>query len=165
MDVCVIGSCNTDLITYVDRMPQLGETMFGTHFVKGFGGKGANQAVMAAKLESRVLFVGCLGEDSFASDTITNFKNHGIDTSYISHCKAPSGIASITVDSRGENSIVVVSGANDHVSHERIDKAEEAISKCKVLLCQNEIPLATTLYALQKAKKLNLRTVLNTAPR
>eukprot|EP00397_Hematodinium_sp_SG-2012_P029234 GEMP01030862.1.p1 GENE.GEMP01030862.1~~GEMP01030862.1.p1 ORF type:complete len:275 (+),score=70.82 GEMP01030862.1:347-1171(+) len=119
---------------------------------------------MAAKLGSKVLFVGKLGCDSFADETLKNFESVDINTRYIGKCASPSGVATITVEASGENSITVVNGANNEVRPADVDAAERDLQKCRVLLCQNEIPLGTSLYGLQKAKHHGLTTVFNTAP-
>jgi len=162
--VCVVGSNVTDMISYVDRIPNIGETLLGTKFETGFGGKGANQAVMAANLGADVKFVGKVGTDSFGDGTIKNFKEKGVAWMGYTTDKAASGVAPIWVDNKGQNAIIVIGGANDHFTADEVREQADAITSSKVLLCQNEIPLATTQAALEIARKAGVTTVLNTAP-
>lgn len=127
MKIAVIGSNNVDLITYIKRMPELGETVEAPDFELGCGGKGANQAVAAAKLGSEVLMVSRVGNDIFAENTLANFRQHGIDDTYILPTDAPSGVAPIFVDEEANNSIVIVKGANALLTPKTL-KLPEALS-------------------------------------
>ncbi|ACL03318.1 ribokinase [Desulfatibacillum aliphaticivorans] len=163
--ICVVGACNIDLISYVERLPVLGETLHGKKFSMGFGGKGANQAVMAAKLGGEVAMVGKLGRDVFGENTLANFKKLGVNVSHVHFTEeAFSGVAPIAVDDNGANSIIIVTGASDLLSAEEIRAAENAIAKSKVLVCQLEIPMEQNLEALRIARKNNVPTIFNPAP-
>lgn len=163
--ICVVGASNMDLISYVPRLPKIGETLHGTKFSMGFGGKGANQAVMAAKLGGDVAMITKLGKDSFGEDTLRNFESFGIDTSGITFTdRAFSGVAPIAVDEDGSNSIIVVTGANDLLSIEDLQVAGDLIRRSKILVCQLEILPEVTLEALRIAKEAGVTTIFNPAP-
>ena len=163
--VCVVGAANIDLISYVPRLPHLGETLHGTTFRMGYGGKGANQAVMAAKLGATVSMVTKLGRDTFGDGTLANFRAMGVDTDLVTSTdEASSGVAPIFVDPTGSNAIVIVTGANDLIDEEEIEQARPAMAQAGVVVCQLEIPFGTALLALRAARKEGTRTVLNPAP-
>lgn len=164
--ICMVGSSNIDLIARVPRLPGPGETLIGSRFQIGYGGKGANQAVMAAKLGARVSVVTKVGRDIFGEGTLKNYQDHGIETA---HClfddERFSGVAPIQVDEHtGQNSIVIVPGANDGLSPADVERAAPAIAAAQVLICQLEIPIATTRAALETARAAGVTTVLNPAP-
>lgn len=164
-DVCVVGASNIDLISYIPRLPVEGETLHGTEFRMGFGGKGANQAVMAAKLGASVAMVTKLGDDIFGKQTLENFQKLGIDTGNVTLTKeAFSGVAPISVDQSGRNSIIIVTGANDLLSSKDIQSAKNTIRSSKVLVCQMEIPVEISISALKIAKEAGVLTVFNPAP-
>ena len=134
--VCVVGSSDLDMNSYVTRFPAPGETIHGLRFTTGYGGKGANQAVMAARLGASVTFVGKVGGDIFGQDMRANFVNEGIDTTYLqSTDEAASGVAVITVDDAGMNTIVVIPGANGRLSAADVSAAQAAIHGAEVLVC------------------------------
>ena len=163
--ICVIGACNIDLITYAARMPQWGETLHGERFQMGFGGKGANQAVMAAKLGAHVSLLTKLGRDTFGESTLKNLQQAGIDTRHVHFTEqASSGVAPITVNREGQNAILIVTGANDLLTAAEIEAAREDIAQAAVLVCQLEIPLELNLVALRLARKAGVRTIFNPAP-
>jgi ribokinase len=164
--ICMVGSSNIDLIARVPRLPAPGETLIGSSFSMGFGGKGANQAVMAARLGAQVRVVTKVGRDIFGQDTVKNYAAQGIDTRYVLFdAERFSGVAPITVDDKtGQNSIVIVNGANDGLSPADIRAATDAIRGAQLLLCQLEIPLETTLEAFTIAKENGVTTILNPAP-
>ncbi|MSO21650.1 MAG: ribokinase [Acidobacteria bacterium] len=163
--ICVVGSSNLDLISYVPRLPRMGETLHGSRFQMGYGGKGANQAVMAAKLGAQVAMVTKVGQDVFGDNTRSNFERWGIDTRHVlSTDQAFSGVASIAVGPGGENSITIVAGANDLLTEADIEAARPVIASAQVLICQLEIPLETTLAALRLAHESGVQTILNPAP-
>jgi len=163
--VVVVGSSNFDLIAYVHDLPKPGETLEGYNFKNVFGGKGANQAVMAALLGAKVAFVGKVGVDTYGSQMKQNFIDHNIDIQHLSTAtNTSSGLALIFVSSTGENCIVIVPGANNLVTPQEVKGASQIIQQAKVLLVQLEIPLDSTTEALQIAKKSNVTTILNTAP-
>jgi ribokinase len=163
--VCVVGAANIDLISYVPRLPRLGETLHGTQFRMGYGGKGANQAVMAAKLGARVAVVCKLGRDVFGDGTLTNFDEWGIDTEHVTFTdEAFSGVAPIAVDPEGNNSIIIVTGANDLLSEQDVERARAAIAASSVVVCQLEIPVEISLTALRVGREAGVATILNPAP-
>jgi len=155
-----------DLIAYVDVLPKPGETLTGNSFQSCFGGKGANQAVMSALLGDKVAFVGKIGDDLYGNQMIKNFENYKIDTSHLYVAQnTSSGLAMIMVSQNGENTIIVIPGANDLITPEEVRKATPVIEKAKVLLVQLEIPMESTLEALKIAKASpNVTTILNCAP-
>lgn len=163
-NIVVVGSSNTDLLTKVERLPKLGETIIGKHFHIGFGGKGANQAVMAAKLKANVTMVTKLGNDIFGKETLNNYKNYNINTNFVYFCDVSSGVAPIFVDDDGNNFIVIVPGANWQLTIDEVRTASDLIIKSDVLICQLEIPLETTIEALKIASSSGITTILNPAP-
>ncbi|MFN8048829.1 MAG: ribokinase [Ancrocorticia sp.] len=164
MDIAVIGSNNVDLITYIDRMPAQGETLEAPDFQMGCGGKGANQAVAAARLGSEVLMLSRVGNDIFAENTINNFKRNGIDTKYVLPTEATSGVAPIFVDRDSNNSILIIKGANDLLTPADIEDAAVDIAKCKLIVLQLEIPLETVYAAIDFGNEHGIPVLLNPAP-
>eukprot|EP00026_Physarum_polycephalum_P013500 Phypoly_transcript_13911.p1 GENE.Phypoly_transcript_13911~~Phypoly_transcript_13911.p1 ORF type:complete len:321 (+),score=55.42 Phypoly_transcript_13911:26-964(+) len=163
--ITVVGSANRDLVVYCPELPRVGETIRGSEFKVNFGGKGANQAVQAARLGAHVTMVTKLGKDTFGDETVKNFEDNGISASTILRTdKAASGVALITVDSHGSNSIVIAAGANDAMTPEEVQQARSSIKGSQIVLCQLEVPLEVTIEALKIAKEENARTVLNVAP-
>lgn len=163
--ICVVGASNIDLISYVPRLPKIGETLHGTAFSIGFGGKGANQAVMAAKLGGDVAMITKLGKDIFGEDTLNNFKDFGINTEGITFTdEAFSGVAPIAVNPEGENSIIVVAGANDQLSTQDLNAARHLIADSQVIVCQLEISVEISMAALKIGKKEGVTTIFNPAP-
>jgi len=164
-NICVVGACNLDLISYVPRLPSMGETLHGNRFQMGFGGKGANQAIMAAKLGGEVTMVSKLGQDVFGENTLKNFKSWGVNTQHVHFTdQAFSGVAPIAVDTEGHNSIIVVTGANDLLTAEEVEAARPAIAASSILVCQLEIPLDINLTALRIAREEGVKTIFNPAP-
>lgn len=164
MKIAVIGSNNVDLISYIHRMPEEGETIEAPDFQLGCGGKGANQAVAASKLGSEVLMVTRVGNDLFADNTIANFKKNGIDDKYILRTDATSGVAPIFVDEKSRNSIIIVKGANALLSPQDLENAREDIATCKLIVLQLEISLETVYAAIELGKELGIPVLLNPAP-
>jgi ribokinase len=163
--ICVVGSSNIDLISKVPRLPILGETLTGHSFQIGYGGKGANQAVMAAKLGAQVTMVTKVGRDVFGEGTIRNYREQGIDTTHVLFDESRfSGVAPIFVDDNAQNFIVIVPGANLGLSPADVHAARDAILAADILVCQLEVPVETTLEAFRVAKSGGRRTVLNPAP-
>jgi ribokinase len=163
--IAVIGSNNVDLVTYVTRMPKPGETLEAPRFAMGPGGKGANQAVAAAKLGADVAFVTAIGDDLFGASTLRTLADAGIDTGLVR--KIPgmaNGVASILVDPSGENCILIVKGANGQLSPDDVERAAPALKTCDLILLQLEIPLETVYAAIRFGKAQGVRTVLNPAP-
>ena len=155
-----------DLVTTVARMPVWGETVLASRFETSFGGKGANQAIAAAKLGAEVVMVSNLGDDSLGDSALKNFESYGIDTSHVRRIANQStGTATILVDEKsGDNSILIVAGANGDLTSADIDSASEALKRCDLILLQLEIPLETAYAAIRFARKAGVRTVLNPAP-
>lgn len=164
MDIAVVGSNNVDLITYVDRMPKLGETLEAPDFEMGCGGKGANQAVAASRLGAKVRMVTRVGSDIFAANTVKNFADNGIDTEWILETEGPSGVAPIFVDQESNNSIVIVKGANGLLTPQDVADAGDAIAECRLLVLQLEIPLETVYAAIDLAVDRGVPVLLNPAP-
>lgn len=163
--ITVVGSLNMDLIVRTPRIPSSGETIIGSGFHTAPGGKGANQAVAAARLGAQVSMVGRVGKDEFAATLLENLTLANVNTQFvIQDPEAPTGVALIEVDDSGENSIVVASGANMRVTSLDVDAAQEAIYAADLLLLQLEIPLKTVLQAAVLAKRKNVIVVLNPAP-
>ncbi|MFP4635815.1 MAG: ribokinase [Nitriliruptoraceae bacterium] len=163
--IVVVGAANLDLISYVPRLPSPGETLHGDSFQMGFGGKGANQAVMAARLGSTVSLVTMLGTDVFGDGTLDNLAEQGVDTTHVHRTDAAfSGVAPIAVQPDGANAIIIVTGANDHLDIDAIEQARPAIAGAEVVVCQLELPLEITLAALSIAREEGVTTVLNPAP-
>lgn len=165
--ICMVGSCNVDLIARATRLPNPGETLIGTKFQIGFGGKGANQAVMAAKLGAQVSVVTRVGDDIFGRDTLENFKKWGVDTTYMGiDAELFSGVAPIWVnDVTGQNQIIIVPGANYGFFAADVQRAAPAILGADVVICQNEVLMECTLEAFRVAKAGGSTTTLyNPAP-
>jgi ribokinase len=163
--IAVIGSNMMDLVTYVDRMPVKGETVEAPSFEMGHGGKGANQAVAAAKLGAAVVMVTAVGDDVFADATISNLDRLGVDTTHVRRVAGkPSGVAPIMVEPSGENSILIVKGANADLSPADIDRAADDLKTCDLILLQLEVPLETVYAAIAFGKRHGVKTVLNPAP-
>jgi ribokinase len=163
--ICVVGSSNIDLVVKSRRLPLPGETILGGKFLMVPGGKGANQAVAAAKLGAQVYLVAKLGDDIFGTQSFENFKKEGVNTDYVTRTnKALSGVASITVDEAGNNSIVVTPGANKELTPKDVEKARRAIASCAVMVSQLEIPLETVEYAARLANQYGMPFILDPAP-
>ena len=165
MAVVVVGSANVDLVTCAPRFARPGETLLGSRFEQLFGGKGANQAVAAALLGSRVSMVAKVGADSLGASTLGNFASFGVDAAHVAQTKsAASGVAHIVVDGAGENQIIIVAGANGELAPADVDKADAAIAGARVVLTQLEVPVATTMRALERGRQAGALTVFNAAP-
>lgn len=162
--IAVVGSSNTDMIISMGRIPKPGETIIGGDFAMAAGGKGANQAVAAARAGGRVSFIARVGDDLFGEQAIRGFAADGIDVRHVQKDEsAPSGVALIFVGGDGENSIGVASGANARLSADDIEQAREAIQSAGVLLVQLEIPIETVRAAVLAAAR-DARVILNPAP-
>jgi ribokinase len=164
-NILIIGSTNTDMVVKTKRFPKDGETVLGGKFLINQGGKGANQAVAAARLGANVTFIAKVGNDVFGKQTIEHLKNENIDTSLIKvDSKEASGVAIITVNEKGENNIVVASGANMQLLPTDLENIDKAILLADVIMLQLEIPMETVEFVAEKAKKLGKKVVLNPAP-
>lgn len=159
----VVGSINMDLVTRAARMPAPGETVLGTSFATTPGGKGSNQAIAAAKAGADVAFVGAVGDDTFALELRQTLVDAEVDAERLREVPGPSGVAAITVDSSGQNSIIVVPGANSLVVDLTHDELA-AIADADVLLCQLEIPLDTVTAAARHAATHGTVVILNPSP-
>ena len=162
--ICVVGSANIDQVSYVKRAPNDGETLFGESYQMGFGGKGANQAVMAGLLGAEVYVIACLGSDVYREMTIENFKNNNVITDYIQTVEGSSGVAPIWVDESGQNRIVVIPGANNLLDSSLAIESLEKLGKPDVLVGQFEIPMSVNEQVFSYAYKNGVQTVLNPAP-
>ena len=163
--IVVVGSTNTDMVIKTERFPQPGETLLGGEFFLNPGGKGANQAVAAARLGGQVTFVAKVGDDLFGQQAREQFRKEGIVTDYLGTDPAkPSGVALITVDGKGENTIVVASGANGTLSTEDLARSQPALREAEVLLLQLEIPLPTVVEAARLGAEAGAKVILNPAP-
>jgi ribokinase len=163
--IAVVGSSNTDMIIKTAKIPRPGETILGGEFHMAAGGKGANQAVAAARAGGDVAFIARVGSDIFGKKAVEGFIRDGIDVKHVyKDRRAASGIAIIIVGADGENSIAVASGANSNLSREDIRRAERAISSAKILLMQLETPLATVRKAAEIAATNRVPVILNPAP-
>ncbi|WP_209331742.1 ribokinase [Lunatimonas salinarum] len=163
--ILVIGSSNTDMVVQVPRIPAPGETVLGSHFFIVSGGKGANQAVAAARTGAEVTFVACVADDAFGKQAIEGFRKDGIHTDYIKVQEGShTGVALINVSEEGENSISVASGANSHLLPEDLRGISDAFKEAKIALAQLEIPLETIEFAAQMAEARGIPFILNPAP-
>jgi ribokinase len=164
-NICVVGSANLDLNSYTERFPAPGETIHGKRFTTGYGGKGANQAVMAARLGGTVTLVARIGRDLFGRAMVEQFCSEGIDTRHVSATDGVStGTAVITVDGVGRNTIIVTPGANGLLTSADVEAARPAIESARVLVCQQEVPVEANLTAMRIAAGAGVPVVYNPAP-
>ena len=161
--VLLIGSINMDLVVEADSFPRQGETLFGHRFATYPGGKGANQAVAAARLGAEVSLIACVGKDAFGAQLLAGLQAEGVDTRWVRQVEEATGMASITL-AGGDNAIMVVSGANNAVSPAQLDDAEAAFAAADVVLAQLEVPLATVEHAAMLAARHGKPFILNPAP-
>ncbi len=163
--ILVIGSTNTDMVIQSPKLPLPGETILGGQFFMFPGGKGANQAVAAARLGGNVTLVARTGDDVFGRQAVAQFREEGIHTNFVStDPDQPSGVALIMVDTRGENSIAVAPGANASLRELDVDRAGKELEATKVGLLQLEIPLDTVVYAIERLYGYGAKVILNPAP-
>jgi len=163
--IAVVGSANTDLITFTDVFPRPGETLFGKSFDLGFGGKGANQAVASRLCGADVLMVAKVGDDLFGQATINNFASFGIDTTHVQIVAGtPTGVAPIFVEPNGQNRIIVVKGANDRLGPADVDAAAADLRRMDAIILQFEVPLETIYYTIRFARAHGIRCIVNPAP-
>ena len=162
--ICVIGSSNIDQIAYTQNIPADGETLFGDSFQMGFGGKGANQAVMAGLLGADVYMITCLGDDVYKEMTINNYEANNVNTDHIQLVKGASGVAPIWVDATGQNRIIVIPGANNEIDAQKAISSIEEIGDISVLVGQCEIPMEVNHKVFQYAKSNSVTTIFNPAP-
>ncbi|MCX8157580.1 MAG: ribokinase [Verrucomicrobiae bacterium] len=163
--IVVVGSSNTDMVVQTPRLPRPGETLLGGRFTLAPGGKGANQAVAAARAGGRVAFVCRLGRDLFGDRALQGFRQDRLEVKWIQRDpRAPSGVALIAVAPDGENSIIVAPGANARLSRQDVAAAAPALQKARVILAQLEVPLPAVRAAVREAKKVEALVILNPAP-
>ena len=162
--IVVVGSINMDLVAAADHIPAAGETILGTDFQSHPGGKGANQAVAAARLGVPVQMIGQLGSDDIGKQLRTGLNSAGVDTTSVGSVPGPSGVALITVSAAGENCIVVIPGANSHVTPAFLDQHAEKIRKAGVVLAQLEIPLEAVLHLADLCAQASVPLILDPAP-
>lgn len=165
LNMIVVGSCMTDLVSQAPRLPKAGETIHGHKFFIGFGGKGANQCIQAARLGAEIAMVCKVGKDFFGDNYIQNFKDSGVHTDFVRQTSdAATGAASIIVNDAGENAIVIVAGANMLLNTDDLQDMQSSLSQAKVLVCQLEISPQVSLKALCMAREAGVKTVFNPAP-
>jgi ribokinase len=162
--IAVVGSAMMDLTAYASVLPEPGQTLVGEVFTTGFGGKGANQAVMAALCGANVHFIGKLGKDVFGDAIAENFNKVGMNVSYVDRSDIPTGVAHIWVDGDGENRIIIIPGANHEIEVSRAVDAINNIPDLNIVIAQCEIKQEVTLAAFKAAKKRGCTTILNPAP-
>ncbi|RAI70661.1 ribokinase [Pseudomonas fluorescens] len=162
--VVVIGSLNMDLVTRAPRLPRGGETLIGQSFTTVSGGKGANQAVAAARLGAQVSMIGCVGNDAYGEALRGALLAEQIDCQAVSTVDGSSGVALIVVDDSSQNAIVIVPGANGALTAEAIDRFDSVIRAADVLICQLEVPDASVGHVLKRGRELGKTVILNPAP-
>ncbi|KAF0864077.1 ribokinase [Pseudomonas sp. LD120] len=162
--VVVVGSLNMDLVTRAERLPRGGETLIGTSFATVSGGKGANQAVAAARLGARVSMIGCVGSDAYGEQLRGALLAEQIDCQAVSVVEGSSGVALIVVDDSSQNAIVIVAGSNGLLGPETVARFDAVLQQAEVIICQLEVPLATVGYTLKRGQALGKTVILNPAP-
>lgn len=164
-NVVVVGSLNMDLVTQAERLPQAGETLAGEAFFTAPGGKGANQAVAAARLGARVAMVGCVGQDAYGEQLRQALLDEGIDCQAVDTVAGvSSGVALIVVDASSQNAIVIVAGGNGQLSPASVERVDALLQRADVIVCQLEVPAPTVAYTLARARELGKTVILNPAP-
>ena len=165
MTIAVFGSINMDITAYSERLPRSGETLHGSRYLTGLGGKGANQAAAAARLGADTHFIGRLGKDHFGSSALALLRAFGVETTHLrSDSASLTGIAIINVDARGENFITVIAGANFAVDADDVEAARPLLSKVSVLLLQLEVPWDAMMLAARHARDHGATVILDPAP-
>lgn len=162
--VVVVGSLNMDLVTRAERLPRGGETLIGKSFATVPGGKGANQAVAAARLGAQVSMVGCVGDDAYGEQLRGALLAEAIDCQAVSVIEGSSGVALIVVDDSSQNAIVIVAGANAQLAPEVVAGFDAILQAADVIICQLEVPYSTVGYALKRGRELGKTVILNPAP-
>ncbi|MFY1663483.1 ribokinase [Pseudomonas sp. Pseu.R1] len=164
-NVVIVGSLNMDLVTRAPRLPRAGETLAGQSFVTVPGGKGANQAVAAARLGAKVAMIGCVGNDAYGEQLRAALLAEGIDCQAVTAVAGEStGVALIVVDDSSQNAIVIVAGGNGHVAPAVVDRFDALLSQAQVVICQLEIPVETVGHVLKRSRELGKIVILNPAP-
>jgi len=163
--IVIVGSLNMDLVTRAPRLPKAGETLSGHSFVTVPGGKGANQAVAAARLGASVAMIGCVGDDAYGEQLRGALLAEGIDCQAVSRIeRESSGVALIVVDDSSQNAIVIVAGGNGHMTSAVVDGFDALLRQADVIICQLEIPMATVGHVLRRGRELGKTVILNPAP-
>lgn len=162
--VVVIGSLNMDLVTRAERLPRAGETLVGQSFATVSGGKGANQAVAAARLGAQVSMIGCVGGDGYGEQLRAALLAEQIDCQAVTTVEGSSGVALIVVDDSSQNSIVIVAGANGQLTSEVVNAFDAVLQTADVIICQLEVPMQTVGYTLKRGRELGKTMILNPAP-
>lgn len=163
--IAVLGSINMDLVFKTPRMPAPGETLMGDGFHQIHGGKGANQAVAAARMGAEVDFIACVGDDDFGSRSLKALSAEGIHTEHIRTIEGcATGVAGILLDQHGENSIILAPGANAELSHSDVEAARSCIEASQILVCQLETPISSVAKAIHQAHETGVKVILNPAP-
>ncbi len=164
-EIVVVGSSNTDMVVKTPRFPEPGETILGGDFFMFPGGKGANQAVAAARLGGKINFICCVGDDIFGENALEGYKKEGINISGALIVKGePSGVALITVNSEGENEIVVASGANNLLSKAHLKSVSKLLKNADIILTQLETPISIVSQLADHCREFNQRMIINPAP-
>lgn len=163
--IVVVGSINMDLVARMSRLPRPGETLHGDDFQTIPGGKGANQAVAAARLGAQVTMIGRVGDDAFGGELLRSLEQYGVGTQFVQKtANCPSGVAVINVDASGANAIVVVAGANGRLTPDDVANCARVIASADVVIVQLETPVETVMAAIRSAREFNVRTILDPAP-
>lgn len=163
--ILIIGSLNMDMNIEMDRIPAIGETVLGKTVTYVPGGKGANQAYAAGKLGGEVKLLGCVGADKIGEALVDNVSKSGVDISHVERVEGvPTGMATIFVDKRGNNCIVVTSGANEACTLDFLKKKDSLLEECDLIMIQMEIPYESVLYSIRRANQLGKEIILNPAP-
>ncbi|AMB86483.1 ribokinase [Pseudomonas agarici] len=163
--VAVIGSLNMDLVTRAERLPRAGETLIGQSFATVSGGKGANQAVAAARLGAQVSMIGCVGDDAYGEQLRDALRVEGIDCQAVTAVGGvSSGVALIVVDASSQNAIVIVAGGNGCLTTDVLKGFDAVLREADVIICQLEVPMETVGYALKRGRELGKTVILNPAP-
>ncbi|NMX65361.1 ribokinase [Pseudomonas sp. WS 5059] len=162
--VVVVGSLNMDLVTRASRLPRGGETLVGQSFATVPGGKGANQAVAAARLGADVAMIGCVGSDAYGAQLRDALVVEGIDCQAVSEVQGSSGVALIVVDDSSQNAIVIVAGSNGQLTPASLLAFDAVLQAAQVIVCQLEVPMDTVGYALKRGRELGKTVILNPAP-
>ncbi|NNA88302.1 ribokinase [Pseudomonas gessardii] len=162
--VVVVGSLNMDLVTRASRLPRAGETLVGQSFATVPGGKGANQAVAAARLGAEVAMIGCVGSDAYGAQLRDALVVEGIDCQAVSEVQGSSGVALIVVDDSSQNAIVIVAGSNGQMTPASLLAFDAVLQAARVIVCQLEVPMDTVGYALKRGRELGKTVILNPAP-
>ncbi|WDH37393.1 ribokinase [Pseudomonas chlororaphis] len=162
--VVVVGSLNMDLVTRAERLPRAGETLIGQSFATVSGGKGANQAVAAARLGAQVSMIGCVGDDAYGEQLRSALLAERIDCQAVTAVSGSSGVALIVVDDSSQNAIVIVAGGNGRLTPEVVSGFDKVLRAADVIICQLEVPLPTVGHSLKRGRELGKTVILNPAP-